>query len=489
MRYLIPALSICLLSAGCNNKAISPFRHSNLESNFINIDPDSSYTLRTGKGSVITIAAGTFDADEGKAVNIEIKEALSMQDILLAGLTTSSNGRPLRSGGMIYFNATREGEQLEPKKPIAISLPSEIYDPAMQLFKGEPGEDSSINWVDPQPLDTTPHAQQILLGEQLFKNNCASCHKPLKDFTGPALAGARLRAPNKQWIYDFIASPAKMISRKDSYTVQLWQDWKPLVMTGFPALTKYEVDAILAYSENQSRLYPDSVNYPGYPQEGSSGDTSNTATADGADPCGTDTLFYPSEVSDMLASTTAFAMPDSLTPAADMDYLREGFIDPIVTERMYDFTISSNGWYNVDAFVEGMEGTRAVTIVASTHNPYEAKMQLYLFCPDKKLLSVGVAKKTNEFRFDKLNGNIPLFLNDDAILLAFGSNNSQLYYGIKKFRIQQSQDLAIPLSPISEDELKAMIKKNSIEGIELDSYQKEFEVVARPCDPMPSANK
>ena len=32
-------------------------------------------------------------------------------------------------------------------------------------------------------------------GEALFKANCASCHKPLEDYTGPMLQGARKREP------------------------------------------------------------------------------------------------------------------------------------------------------------------------------------------------------------------------------------------------------------------------------------------------------
>src|SRR5207247_702814 len=32
-------------------------------------------------------------------------------------------------------------------------------------------------------------------GEALFKANCANCHKPLEDYIGPMLQGARKRAP------------------------------------------------------------------------------------------------------------------------------------------------------------------------------------------------------------------------------------------------------------------------------------------------------
>jgi cytochrome c551/c552 len=38
-------------------------------------------------------------------------------------------------------------------------------------------------------------------GEALFKANCAACHKPDKDFTGPALKGWKDRVPPGDWIY------------------------------------------------------------------------------------------------------------------------------------------------------------------------------------------------------------------------------------------------------------------------------------------------
>ena len=42
-------------------------------------------------------------------------------------------------------------------------------------------------------------------GETLFKANCASCHKPLETYVGPALKGAREREPSKDWVYKWVA--------------------------------------------------------------------------------------------------------------------------------------------------------------------------------------------------------------------------------------------------------------------------------------------
>ena len=85
-------------------------------------------------------------------------------------------------------------------------------------------------------------------GEALFKANCANCHKPDADYTGPALKGSREREPSKDWIYQWVANPAGLIA-SDPYAKALFDKWKPTVMTAFPQLKKEEIDAILDYVE------------------------------------------------------------------------------------------------------------------------------------------------------------------------------------------------------------------------------------------------
>jgi len=86
-------------------------------------------------------------------------------------------------------------------------------------------------------------------GEALFKANCASCHKPDADFTGPALKGWSSRVPDLEWIYKWIASPASMIS-SDAYAKQIFEKSKPTIMTAFPQLKKDEIDAIMKYVDD-----------------------------------------------------------------------------------------------------------------------------------------------------------------------------------------------------------------------------------------------
>lgn len=82
-------------------------------------------------------------------------------------------------------------------------------------------------------------------GAALFKANCANCHKPDKDYTGPALQGWSTREP-AGWVYKWVANPSGMIAT-DAYAKSLFEKWKPTVMTAFPQLKKEEIDAILKY--------------------------------------------------------------------------------------------------------------------------------------------------------------------------------------------------------------------------------------------------
>ena len=54
-------------------------------------------------------------------------------------------------------------------------------------------------------------------GKALFQANCASCHNPLKDATGPALKGMDERVPSKEWLYKWVHNSAAVIASGDKY--------------------------------------------------------------------------------------------------------------------------------------------------------------------------------------------------------------------------------------------------------------------------------
>lgn len=89
----------------------------------------------------------------------------------------------------------------------------------------------------------------IVSGEQLFKINCAQCHHPARDLTGPALKDVRSRWKNKEMLYAFIYNPQDVIV-KDPYAKELFNKWKQAYMQPYPNLSKEEIDRIFDYCDN-----------------------------------------------------------------------------------------------------------------------------------------------------------------------------------------------------------------------------------------------
>jgi cytochrome c551/c552 len=87
-------------------------------------------------------------------------------------------------------------------------------------------------------------------GKALFLSNCASCHNPLKDATGPALQNMDKTFPTKEWGYNWIHNSSAVIASGDPTAVAIYNKFNKTAMTSFPQLSKEEIDAILSYVDN-----------------------------------------------------------------------------------------------------------------------------------------------------------------------------------------------------------------------------------------------
>jgi cytochrome c551/c552 len=94
-------------------------------------------------------------------------------------------------------------------------------------------------------------------GEKLFTQNCASCHKPDMNLTGPALKGANDRwAQSGGDIYAWVKnSQGYLRSSGDNYAKALFEQWKESVMTP-NAVSNEDIDAILYYADNYQAHRP-----------------------------------------------------------------------------------------------------------------------------------------------------------------------------------------------------------------------------------------
>ena len=94
-------------------------------------------------------------------------------------------------------------------------------------------------------------AADIEAGKTLFRNQCATCHnRDMKsNLTGPALGGVEERwaAYPQEDLYAWIRNSQAMISAGHPKAVELWNQWKPTVMSNFLNLTDDEIANLLAY--------------------------------------------------------------------------------------------------------------------------------------------------------------------------------------------------------------------------------------------------
>lgn len=113
----------------------------------------SSNTTFTGnKGITYSFGPNTFVTANGNAVSgsfdIEIVEALTNNDMLLINRPTfTHSGQLLVSGGVVYLNATQNGQQLSinDNSPVMVSIPSDNYTP-MDFFDGSFDNQGQFGW-------------------------------------------------------------------------------------------------------------------------------------------------------------------------------------------------------------------------------------------------------------------------------------------------------------------------------------------------------
>jgi hypothetical protein len=171
-KLLIVIIAAVTFLTGCNNNKenlsnifTKVYTTDNLTTQTFSISADKDTTIEGKSGTVLFIPKNTFVNEKGNTVNgqinIQFKEALTITDIILANLTTTSNGDFLQSGGMIFITATSDNNKLEiaPDKYIGVIMPTDTVQNGMNVFSGT--QDSvGINWQNPAPILNDQLVQQ-----------------------------------------------------------------------------------------------------------------------------------------------------------------------------------------------------------------------------------------------------------------------------------------------------------------------------------------
>lgn len=117
----------------------------------LNINQDT--LILCEEGTVIKVKAYSFIDEKTGAlveenIQFEVKEFYQISDILLANLSTVSNGELLETGGMLHFSASSNGRNciLKDGAEIEIEFPTKNKKNDMQLFTGNWTENQQMNW-------------------------------------------------------------------------------------------------------------------------------------------------------------------------------------------------------------------------------------------------------------------------------------------------------------------------------------------------------
>jgi hypothetical protein len=125
-----------LMLMSCNKKIIQKdiFATDNLPFESFQVDINRDTVLNSKNGARIFLPKGTLKSDSSQ-VKLDLKEAYSMQQMILGGLkTVTTEGKALQSGGMFYL-APNGTQKVQIVKPIQMLIPTDNKVDSMKLFK------------------------------------------------------------------------------------------------------------------------------------------------------------------------------------------------------------------------------------------------------------------------------------------------------------------------------------------------------------------
>lgn len=449
MRILSVLLFAFALLSCSNQKTASVLNTDVLPTQTFRINATKDTVVKTANGALLQIDKGSLSGGEAE---LQIKEAYSFEDIVKAGLTTQSNGRPLSSGGMIYINAADKNVKI--LKPIKVSLPTKKFDTGMKVYKGEASDDE-INWVDPKPLaDSLP--LHIKAGKAIFTTQCATCHALDKVLTGPALRGVEYRGPwnERQNLFAFTRNTGAFIPLT-SYTKCLAAEFGGQIMPGFPQLPDDELNSVYDYIRYDE--IKNGLRYYRNPCDDSCRRYDSALLAVAKQRLARERL-----VKDNGSMTNVFydSVP-SLTVRTKDTVVSSGEDNYVTMEdnnaEYYKFTIDAFGWYNVDRLMKGDEDFKESSLTVTLQGEQKSHVDIYLAIPSLKVFTkAGRTGNADEFAFDTKDGKLPLPQGAKAYVFAVSEREDGILFAYKEFITSLSQNIPVAVEPFTKEKVYAL---------------------------------
>lgn len=453
-KSLLAFLVVLAIVFGCNlleDEQPGFMNPSELASQDFEIDTERDTLLMAANGTVLRIPAGTLQASSGTKAQLQIKEALSIGDMIRGGLTTTAGNDALASGGMIFIDG-KNGTILKGK--IEVSLPSSHISSKMELYKGVEDPDGRVDWQNPQALPETAASETIRaieMGRDAYMQRCASCHKIGKEGSGPDLAHLSKRfSLDQEGEYIYYQHFMDALKQTDSEHFYAFQVYRCNLQATFGSIGKsflpksqIEYDTLLAiykYIQTES----DRLNLP-MPWQ--------TRLSDCADSC----AVYRNQKNIIQAARTMKeeelkSYMDFQEPLLIEERLFEFpvvFDDNPVNDRelvsiqnpattYYQFNIESFGWYNIDMMYKDLDYMKESKLRVRLKSD-DKSFAVYLIIPAYNVLQQAGALKTDgEYGFFDRDGSLPLPANTTAWLLAVQDGKKDPLYALHRLDIGEN---------------------------------------------------
>lgn len=420
------AFSWMLLISSCSNEMEKPSSENAalIESQHFVVEGGKDTVLTTQNGNLIIISEASFPAN--RPINIELKEISSSAEMLIAGLTTLSNGQLLQSDGMFYIEASSEGKPLEFSAPIKMQIAKSSRQAKfdeMEFFQGEQLQSGELNWVNPLPIQSRSLSECEIVGRDLFIAACMSCHGLETEGTGPPLRGVRQkdrwRNAGKE-LYAFVRDPSSFIGT-DPYMREQKEQYGS-VMTSFPLLSDAELHCLFDYL--------DSVSPTEYRRD--------------------------VETFQRIRRTKILRTDSSSMLGNEMDQIDYSW---------YEVTIRFNGWYNIDKFIDETElPLSRVELVATIADADVFPMSINLLIPSEKIAIPLYRTDSGHYEAFK---ELELPLGYRAIILATSQNGNIIKYGINVFQIDRNNRIELQLKETTVERFKNLMYNYRIEDVEI----------------------
>ncbi len=149
-----------------------------------------------------------------------------------------------------------------------------------------------------------------------------------------------------------------------------------------------------------------------------------------------------------------------------------------IEKEGFDFQITANGWYNIDAFLKDENGIENVKLSVDVKSDEDIPLYMYLFVPTERVMINATSKKGNQYFFSfNDDKSISLPLRHRAIVLGFNSLGKRIMYGAAEFVIEKEQVIQVELKDISKRGLTYLLASKNLNGIEIEAIEKEMQIV------------